>query len=54
MLRHLAPLAAVFALVAPAFGETAEEPVTTYTLDNGMEVVVVEDHRAPVVQQMVW
>ena len=54
MLRHLAPLAAVFALVAPAFGEPAEEPVTTYTLDNGMEVVVVEDHRAPVVQQMVW
>ncbi|MBL3705261.1 insulinase family protein [Sulfitobacter sp. BDSS02] len=54
MLRHLAPLAAVFALVAPAFGDTAEEPVTTYTLDNGMEVVVVEDHRAPVVQQMVW
>ncbi|MEH6390137.1 MAG: pitrilysin family protein [Sulfitobacter sp.] len=30
------------------------EAVTHYTLDNGMEVVVVEDHRAPSVQQMVW
>ncbi len=28
-------------------------PVTT-TLENGMEVVVIEDHRAPVVTHMVW
>lgn len=28
--------------------------VTTYTLENGMDVVVLEDHRAPVVVQMVW
>nr|WP_246138126.1 pitrilysin family protein [Maritimibacter fusiformis] len=28
--------------------------VTDYTLDNGMEVVVIEDHRAPVVVHMVW
>lgn len=26
----------------------------TYTLDNGMEVVVIPDHRAPVVVHMVW
>ena len=32
----------------------AAQEVTTYTLDNGMEVVVVEDHRAPVVVHMVW
>ena len=32
----------------------ADEMVTSFTLDNGMEVVVVEDHRAPVVQHMVW
>lgn len=32
----------------------SEAKVTTFTLDNGMDVVVVEDHRAPVVQQMVW
>ena len=28
--------------------------VTSFTLDNGMEVVVLEDHRAPVVVHMVW
>ena len=28
--------------------------VTTFTLDNGMEVVVLEDHRAAVVVHMVW
>ena len=30
------------------------QPVTDYRLDNGMQVVVIEDHRAPVVVQMVW
>ncbi|MCB1328415.1 MAG: insulinase family protein [Maritimibacter sp.] len=28
--------------------------VTDFKLDNGMEVVVIEDHRAPVVMHMVW
>ncbi|MEP1766982.1 MAG: pitrilysin family protein [Sulfitobacter sp.] len=28
--------------------------VSDFVLDNGMQVVVVEDHRAPVVQHMVW
>ncbi|QDL93648.1 insulinase family protein [Paroceanicella profunda] len=32
----------------------AEAPVTHFTLDNGMEGVVIEDHRAPVVTHMVW
>jgi len=32
----------------------ASGQVTTYQLENGMDVVVVEDHRAPVVVQMVW
>ncbi|MBS3978973.1 MAG: insulinase family protein [Rhodobacteraceae bacterium] len=32
----------------------AEEPVTTFTLDNGLNVVVIEDHRAPFVVQMIW
>lgn len=30
------------------------ETVTDFRLENGMEVVVVEDHRAPVVVHMVW
>ena len=32
---------------------TLFNPVTT-TLENGLEVVVIEDHRAPVVTHMVW
>lgn len=56
---RLPVVAAVVALVLPAFSvhaaETAgNEAVTAFTLDNGMDVVVVEDHRAPAVQQMVW
>lgn len=30
------------------------DQVTTFTLDNGMDVVVIEDHRAPAVVHMVW
>ena len=38
-----------------AFGAAAHaDTVSTFRLDNGMDVVVVEDHRAPVVVQMVW
>ncbi|MEO1140621.1 MAG: pitrilysin family protein [Pseudomonadota bacterium] len=32
----------------------ANDLVTTFSLDNGMDVVVIEDHRAPVVVHMVW
>ncbi len=39
--------------VSLASGALADE-VTTFTLDNGMQVVVIEDHRAPVVTHMVW
>ncbi|WP_299779690.1 pitrilysin family protein [uncultured Roseobacter sp.] len=38
----------------PGLLAAGEEAVTTFALDNGMQVVVVEDHRAPVVQHMVW
>ena len=38
------------ALVMPAYADT----VSTFKLDNGMDVVVIEDHRAPVVVHMVW
>lgn len=33
---------------------STENGVTTYRLDNGMDIVVIEDHRAPVVTHMVW
>lgn len=32
----------------------AAENLTTFTLDNGLEAVVIEDHRAPVVVHMLW
>ncbi|WBU53248.1 pitrilysin family protein [Paracoccus sp. SCSIO 75233] len=38
---------------APALAE-APPGVSSFTLDNGMQAVVIEDHRAPVVVQMVW
>jgi zinc protease len=46
-------LAAIALTVIPALPLAAAE-VTSFTLDNGMEVVVLEDHRAPVVVHMVW
>jgi zinc protease len=44
-------LSLLIAIPRPAL---ADEQVTSFTLDNGMEVVVIEDHRAPVVVHMVW
>ncbi len=46
-----AGIAALLTLALPA---VAEEPVTSFTLTNGLNVVVIEDHRAPVVVQMIW
>ncbi|MEM6407865.1 MAG: pitrilysin family protein [Pseudomonadota bacterium] len=47
--RLLMPLAALFAVPA-----LAAENITTFTLDNGLQAVVIEDHRAPVVVHMLW
>jgi zinc protease len=49
----LIPLLAVLAAFAARPAISAGE-VTDFTLENGMEVVVIEDHRAPVVVHMVW
>jgi len=46
-----------FSLIAAAgaaFAQAAGPQVTAFTLGNGMEAVVIEDHRAPVVTHMVW
>lgn len=52
-MRLFATCLALIALMTVPL-RAAEDLVTTYTLDNGMDVVVVEDHRAPVVVHMVW
>jgi len=44
----------ILALAAALPAAAAEDQVTTFTLDNGMDVVVIEDHRAPVAMHMVW
>ena len=48
----LAGLTASLALVSHA--ETPSAEPSSFTLDNGMQVVVVPDSRAPVVTHMVW
>jgi zinc protease len=40
--------------VAGAVRATAAPTVTDFTLANGLEVVVIPDHRAPVVTHMIW
>ena len=54
---------AIFALLpalmaAPAFADDGNNDdignITRFTLDNGMQVLVREDHRAPVVVSQVW
>ncbi|MCB1338609.1 MAG: insulinase family protein [Maritimibacter sp.] len=52
MTSRLASLALFAGLAATS--ALAAGDVTDFTLENGMEVVVVEDHRAPVVMHMVW
>ncbi len=49
-MRKIAFAGLVALLALPAAADT----LTDFTLKNGMQVVVIEDHRAPVVTQMVW
>jgi len=39
---------------ALAQAAVASSPPTTFTLGNGLQVVVIPDHRTPVVTQMIW
>ena len=41
-------------VAAVAAEEVVPERVSEFTLANGLDVVVIPDHRAPVVTQMVW
>jgi len=57
VLKRLASALAVLAAVLVALWTTpasAEIKATQFTLKNGLVVVVIPDHRAPVVTHMVW
>lgn len=49
----LSPLGLTFGLFATTALAQADD-VTTFTLDNGMDVVVIEDHRSSALTNMVW
>jgi zinc protease len=52
-----AALGLTFVFVAPrAFAQSSvtSNPPATFTLSNGLKVVVIPDHRTPVVTQMIW
>src|SRR6266446_3779739 len=49
----VALLLLVFALL-PAAGSQAADPVLATTLDNGLRVLLLEDHRSPIVSVQVW
>jgi zinc protease len=49
---HAALVAAL--ACAPFAAEAAGPDVADYTLPNGLELVVIPDHRAPVITHMIW
>jgi zinc protease len=54
-MRRFLTYAGVCLLAAvPLRAQTIEDQVTSFQLENGMDVVVIEDHRAPAVVHMVW
>ncbi|MEM0986299.1 MAG: pitrilysin family protein [Pseudomonadota bacterium] len=59
MVRALRTAAVLTALLGPLAHAERAEPAAewapeAFTLDNGMDVLVLPDHRAPVVTHMVW
>jgi len=54
MIRALAILGTLIATALPAFAQDNKEIVNSFSLDNGLQVIVVQDHRAPVLQHMIW
>lgn len=54
VLAALLLCSAVLASGAESTGNAVQWPVSEYRLDNGMRVIVREDHRAPVAVSQVW
>src|SRR5882757_4637459 len=59
MSSHRLAIALLFALALPTSGALAQTTVTSerpasFSLSNGLQVVVIPDRRTPVVTQMIW
>jgi zinc protease len=55
--QYVAAAAMLLTLLAPRVVSAQTDtsaPPTTFTLGNGLQVVVIPDHRTPVVTQMIW
>ena len=50
------PLLSCLSIILASISTTAlsEQDITSFSLDNGLHVVVIEDHRAPAAIQMIW
>ena len=56
-LRRLSTLSMAFTMLAsalPIAAARAEPRATEFTLSNGLDVVVIPEHRAPLVTHMIW
>lgn len=53
-LHAIALLVFLVAVSWPSLGRAGLFSPSTFYLDNGLQVIVIEDHRAPVVRHMVW
>ncbi len=53
-ITHLMLVLGIIMTALPSLPASADTDITEYTLDNGMQVVVIPDRRAPVVTHMVW
>ncbi|HUZ31720.1 MAG TPA: pitrilysin family protein [Xanthobacteraceae bacterium] len=53
-MKKMLPLVALLGAVGVGGNAVADPEVTHLTLSNGLEVVVIPDHRAPVVTHMIW
>jgi zinc protease len=52
--RLIAAAVLAAALATPAFADEAGSKIADFKLSNGLELVVIPDHRAPVVTHMIW
>jgi len=52
--RALCVTIAALVSVAASAAPSGDSRVASYTLSNGLELVVIPDHRAPVVTHMIW